>query len=76
MKLQSSLNEKLSTEDFDPTVIQLNELVEKARVKYEEARSVATENWSSLQHGAMQALEELDSELQNAAERIGDRDSA
>ena len=74
MKLQSGVDEKLSEEDFDPTVIQLNDRLAQARVKYEEAKSAAAENWTSLQNSAMQALEELDQELQEAAERM-DEDS-
>ncbi len=74
MKLQSGVDEKLSEEDFDPTVMQLNDRLAQARVKYEEAKSAAAENWTSLQHSAMQALEELDQELQEAAERM-DEDS-
>ena len=72
LQLQSSLDDKLSQEDFDPTVIMLNDRLAQARVKYEEARSVATENWASLQNSAMQSLEELDRELQEASERMDD----
>ena len=75
MQLQSSVDEKLSEEDFDPTVIQLNDQLAKARVKYEEAKSAAADNWASLQAGAMQALEELDQELQEAAERMDENSS-
>ena len=74
MQLQSGVDEKLSKEDFDPTVMQLNDRLAQARVKYEEAKSAATENWTSLQNSAMQALEELDQELQEAADRM-DEDS-
>ena len=70
LKLQSGVNEKLSKADFDPTVIQLNDRLVHARVKYEEARSAVAENWTSLQQGAMKALEELDKELQEAADRM------
>jgi hypothetical protein len=74
MKLQSGVAEKLSEEDFDPTVMQLNDHLARARVKYEEAKSAAAENWTSLQNSAMQALEDLDRELQEAADRM-DEDS-
>jgi hypothetical protein len=74
MKLQSGVDEKLSEEDFDPTVMQLNDLLAQARVKYEEARSAAADNWTNVQQGAMKALEELDRELQDAADRM-DEDS-
>jgi len=74
MELQSSIDEKLSKEDFDPAVIQLNDHLAQARVKYEKAKSAAAENWTSLQQGAMQALEDLDRELQDAADRM-DEDS-
>lgn len=72
LKLQSSVNDKLSGEDFDPSILQLNESLALARVKYEEARSAAVENWSGLQAKAMQALEELDQELTSASERMAD----
>lgn len=74
MQLQSMVDSKLSEADFDPTVMQLNDQLAKARAKYEEAKSAAAENWAGLQAGAMQALEELDRELQEAAERM-DEDS-
>jgi hypothetical protein len=74
LKLQSGLDEKLSEADFDPTVIQLNDRLAQARVKYEEARSAVAENWTSLQQGAMKALEELDQELQEAADRMDSDD--
>lgn len=70
LKLQSKVDNKLSEEDFDPTIVGLNESLAKARVKYGEARAVAAENWTGLQNAAMQALEDLDRELQEAAERM------
>jgi len=72
-KLQSNVSEKLSEEDFDPAVIQLNDQLAKARVKYEEAKSAAAENWTSLQNNAMQALEDLDRQLQEADERMDEQ---
>jgi hypothetical protein len=72
LKLQSSMDEKLTEGDFDPTVMQLNDSLAQARAKYEEARSAAAENWTRLQQGAMEALEELDRELQEAADRNDD----
>jgi hypothetical protein len=72
MKLQSGVDEKLAEGDFDPMVMQLSDSLAKARVKYAEAKSAATENWTSLQSSAMQALEELDQELQDAADRSDD----
>jgi hypothetical protein len=76
MELQSGVDEKLAKEDFDPTIMQLNDHLAQARVKYEAARSAAAENWSSLQQGAMQALEELDQELQDAADRMDEENQA
>ena len=70
LQLQSGVDAKLSEDDFDPTVMKLNDSLALARVKYEEARSVAVENWAGLQNKAMQALDELDQELQAAADRL------
>ena len=70
LQLQSRVDSKLSEEDFDPTMIQLNDRLAQARVKYEAARAAAAENWTSLQNSAMQALEELDRELQEASDRM------
>lgn len=70
MQLQSRVDNKLSKADFDPTMMELNDQLAKARDKYEAAKSAAAENWASLQTGAMQALEALDLELQQAAERM------
>lgn len=72
LKLQASVNEKLSGEDFDPTILELNDALALARVKYEETKSAAAENWANLQTKAMKALEELDQELTNASERMVD----
>lgn len=72
LKLQASVNEKLSGEDFDPTILQLNDSLALARVKFEEAKSAAAENWTNLQAKAMKALEELDQELTSASERMVD----
>jgi hypothetical protein len=76
MKLQAAVDNKLSEEDFDPTVIQLNDRLAQARTKYEEAKTAASENWTSLQNSAMQALEDLDRELQEAADRMDEESSA
>ena len=76
IKLRSGMDEKLAEEDFDPMVMQLNDRLAQARVKYEEARTAATENWTNLQQGAMQALEELDQELQEAADRMDEGNQA
>lgn len=76
MKLQSSVDEKLAAADFDPTVMKLNDSLAQARVKYEAAKSAAADNWTNLQKGAMQALEELDQELQEAADRMDDDNQA
>lgn len=72
LKLQAGVDNKLAEEDFDPTIIQLNDALALARVKYQEARAVAAENWSSLQNAAMKSLEDLDRELQEAADRMDD----
>jgi len=76
MQLQSGVDNKLAEEDFDPAIMQLNDRLANARVKYEEAKSAAASNWTSLQAIAMQALEELDQELQDAADRMDEEDSA
>jgi hypothetical protein len=76
MKLQSSVDEKLAATDFDPTVMKLNDSLAQARVKYEAAKSAAADNWTDLQKGAMQALEALDQELQEAADRMDDDNQA
>ena len=69
LKLQSGLDEKLAEDDFDPMVMQLSDSLAEARVKYEEAKSAAAENWTGMQNSAMKALEELDQELQDAADQ-------
>ncbi len=76
LKLQSSVDDKLSEDYFDPTVIQLNDRLAQARTKYEEAKTAAAENWAGLQDIAMQSLDDLDRELQEAAERMDEESSA
>ena len=76
MQLQSGVNSKLAEGDIDPAIMQLNDQLAKARVKYEEAKAAAASNWASLQDKAMQALDELDQELQAAADRMDDEGQA
>ncbi len=72
MQLQSGVESKLAEGDFDPAIMQLNDQLANARVKYEEAKASAASNWASLQENSMLALEELDRELQAAADRMDD----
>ena len=57
--LQSQLGDKLSEDDFDPSVIALNEQLAVARVEIGKVAVAATESWSSLHSGASDALSTL-----------------
>jgi len=70
MKLQAKVSEKLSGEDFDPMIMSLSNKITEARAMAKEAASAAEEGWSKVQGGVMDALEDLNREMAEAADRL------
>jgi hypothetical protein len=71
--LQSQLGDKLSEDDFDPSVIALNEQLAEARVEIDKVSSAATESWSTLHSGASEALSTLRKSVATASEELEEK---
>jgi hypothetical protein len=72
MKLQAQVGDKLEAGDFDPAIMQLSGKIAEARVMAKQAADAAEEGWATMQKKAMDALEELSEELEDAADRLDD----
>ncbi len=66
--IQSRLDEKLSTDDVDPVLRELNKELGEARVRLEESSQAAAETWSTLQGGLRDAFETLRTSVNGAAD--------
>ena len=69
MKIKAQLGDKLSESDVDPALVALSDKLGKARALAREAAGAAEARWQSLQQAAMDALDELDQELEQAESR-------
>ena len=69
IKLEAQVNEKISAEDIDPELLELNEQLGVARSQLGEASSAATESWATLQAGVSQSFEKLRTGIQSAIEK-------
>ena len=70
ISLQSQLGDKLSEEDFDPSVMALNEQLAAARIEIGKVSSAATESWASLHSGASDALSTLRTAVESASAEV------
>ncbi len=66
--IQSRLDEKVSTDDVDPVLQELNKELGEARVRLEESSQAAAETWSTLQGGLRDAFETLRTSVNGAAD--------
>ena len=71
ISLQKKVDEKLSTENFDPTLLSVNKQMTEARKEIEKVRAAASENWSTVHAGAADALHKLRLSVEEAAARMG-----
>ncbi len=69
MKLKAQLGEKLSEQDFDPAILKLSTGLTEARELARQAAGAAEEGWGKLQKSAMDALDRLEAELEEAEKR-------
>ena len=69
MKLKNQLGDKLSESDVDPAIVTLSEKLTQARILAREAADAAETGWRNLQQAALDALDELDQELDEAESR-------
>ena len=68
IKLEGQIGGKVSEEDVDPAIIELNEQLGVARRQLGEASSAAADSWSTLQAGVTEAFDTLRAGIQKAAE--------
>ena len=65
--IQSRLDEKVSTDDVDPVLQELNKELGEARGRLEESSQAAAATWSTLQGGLRDAFETLRTSVNEAA---------
>ena len=70
MRLRASVDDKISSDELDPTIIQLNQELADARKKYDEVAAAATDSWGTVQAGATKAVQLLRDSVESAADRI------
>lgn len=68
--LQAKLDEKISMEDFDPSIVNLNDQLAKSRQELETLSGAAAESWSMLNAGAIDAFENLRANINDAADKV------
>ncbi len=69
IRLESQIGGKVSEEDVDPVIVELNEKLGVARRQLAEASSAAADSWATLQAGVAEAVDTLRTGIQNAAEQ-------
>ena len=67
MKLKTQVGDKLSEDDFDPAIRALSDKLTQARAMATEAASAAEASWQKMQQAALDALDDLDKELDEAS---------
>lgn len=70
IRTEAMLGDKVSTEDVDPSIIDLNEQLGVAREEYEKMSEAAAESWATLHAGAADSLATLRSSVEEAAARV------
>ncbi len=70
MQLKANVDSKLSSDELDPTFIELNQELGEARKQYEEVSAAAADGWATLQAGSSEALALLRGSVESAADRI------
>ena len=70
LALQAQINEKVSSSDVDPTIVELNQKLAHARQELEESSAAASEGWATLQGGVRDAFETLNASVREAADRL------
>ena len=66
MKLKAQVGEKLSEQDFDPAIMKISAGLAEARELARQAADAAEEGWEKMQQSALDALDELDAQLDEA----------
>ena len=70
LALQAQVDEKVSSADVDPAIVELNQKLATARAELEQSSAAASEGWTELQDGVRDAFETLRTSVQQAHERL------
>ena len=66
--IQKGLDKKISTDEVDPVVQELNSKLGQVRQRLEESSQAAEETWTTLQGGLHDAFETLRTSVDEASE--------
>ncbi len=69
-QLQTQIGKKVSVEDVDPLMADLNERLGLAREQLRKASAAANESWGTLQSGMQESFETLRSSVREASETL------
>jgi hypothetical protein len=69
-QLQTQLGKKVSVDEVDPLMAELNEHLGSAREQLQKASAAADESWGTLQSGMHDSFETLRSSVRNASETL------
>jgi hypothetical protein len=69
-ELKGQVDEKVSAEDVDPTLVKLNEDLASARVELEKAEAATAESWTTLQKGVTSSFETLRTSVRQAYDQL------
>jgi len=66
LRIKAEIDEKVSTADVDPAMIELNKELGIAAEELAQSKAAASESWATLQGGVNEALESLRTSVQKA----------
>lgn len=72
MALQAQIDGKVSADDVDPVIAELNTGLGRARERANAAADAAAESWATLQEGAHSATDTLRASLAEAKDRLAE----
>jgi len=70
LELQAQIDQKVSKDEVDPTIGELNDGLGRAREQATAAAAAASESWATMQEGARSAAETLRASLAEAKQRL------
>lgn len=70
LSLADQVEGKVSADDVDPAIAELNQQLGEARADLESSSDAASESWATLQAGITESFETLRKSVQEASERL------
>jgi hypothetical protein len=70
LALQAQIDEKVSADDVDPVIAELNTGLGQARERAQAAQAAASESWATLQDGAQSAADTMRASVAAARSRL------